>query len=421
MNAPSSIYDCPVFKMACDQFDVCANWLGIAQSERERARMPKRALVVQIPVRMDNGQVQIFQGYRVQHHLAFGPTKGGIRYHKDVTVGEVAALAMWMSWKCALVGLPFGGAKGGVTCDPRTMSLNEIERLTRRFTQELIPIIGPQLDIPAPDLGTNEQTMAWMMDSYSTQVGHSVPSVVTGKPISIGGSLGRKEATGRGVAYLVNRAMDVLKIDAEKATAVIQGFGNVGYHTAFALSRHGTKIIAVSDYTGGIYNPEGLHLDELSEYVDKNKVVKGFAGGKEISNEDLLLLPCDVLIPAALERQITEANVGKLKCRILAEAANGPTTTEADQVLRKSDIFLIPDILCNSGGVVVSYFEWVQDLQNLFWTEAEVNDRLYRILEQTFSQVLQFAKNEKLYHRDAALAIGIRKVAEAKKVRGLFP
>ena len=395
--------------------------MGIDQTDRERSRLPKRALVVQVPIRMDDGTVRSFQGYRVQHHLAFGPTKGGIRYHPDVTLGEVAALAMWMSWKCALVGLPFGGAKGGVACNPLEMSQNEIERLTRRFTQELIPIIGPQVDIPAPDLGTNEQTMAWMMDSYSTQVGYCVPGIVTGKPVAVGGSLGRKEATGRGVAYLVNRAMDVLKIPASDARVVIQGFGNVGYHAAFALSRHGTRVIAVSDHTGGIHHAGGLHLDELAAHVSQHRTVKGFPGGDFISNADLLTLPCDVLIPAALERQITEKNAGKLRCRILAEGANGPTTIEADTQLRNSDIFVLQDILCNSGGVIVSYFEWVQDLQNLFWTEPEVNDRLYRILEQTFSQVLQFSKKEKLYHRDAALAIGVKKVADAKKVRGLFP
>jgi glutamate dehydrogenase (NAD(P)+) len=407
--------------MACDQYDQVAEWLQIDPAERERTRMPKRTIVVQVPIRMDDGTVRNFQGYRVQHHLTFGPTKGGIRYHPEVTLGEVAALAMWMTWKCALVGLPFGGAKGGVTCDPRHMSIAENERLTRRFTQELIPVIGPQIDIPAPDMGTNEQTMAWMMDTYSTQVGHAVPSIVTGKPISIGGSLGRKEATGRGVSYLVNRAMDVMKINADGATVAIQGFGNVGYHAAFSLSRHGTKIIAVSDYSGGIYCKKGLHLDRLAAHVEKTGKVVGFDGGDAISNEELLALQCDVLIPAALERQITEKNVQKLRCRILAEAANGPTTVDADQFLRKSDIFLLPDILCNSGGVIVSYFEWVQDLQNFFWTEAEVNDRLYRILEQTFSQVLHCAKKDNIYMRDTALAIGIKKVADAKKVRGLFP
>jgi len=417
----SSIYDSPVFKMACDQYDHIAEWLKIGQVEWERTKFPRRATMVLVPVRMDDGRVETFQGYRVQHHLTFGPTKGGIRYHPSVTLGEVAALAMWMSWKCALVGLPYGGAKGGVACDPTKMSTNELERMTRRFTQELIPVIGPQVDIPAPDLGTNEQTMAWMMDTYSAQVGHSVPGIVTGKPIAIGGSLGRKEATGRGVGFLVNRSMDVMKIDANGATAVIQGFGNVGLHTAFALSLHGTKIIAVSDYTGGVYRKEGLHLDQLADHVAKTRGVAGFNGGDSITNEELLSMKCDVLIPAALERQVTGENVKKLRCRILAEAANGPTTIEADKVLRESDIFVIPDVLCNSGGVIVSYFEWVQDLQNFFWTEVEVNDRLYRILEQAFSQVMQFAKREKLYHRDAALAIGIKKVADAKKVRGLFP
>ncbi|NUN93431.1 MAG: Glu/Leu/Phe/Val dehydrogenase [Verrucomicrobiae bacterium] len=407
--------------MALDQYDATADWLGIPQGERERSRLPKRTLIVQIPVRMDDGQVRTFAGYRVQHHLSIGPTKGGIRYHPEVSLGEVAALAMWMSWKCALVGLPYGGAKGGVSCDPLSMSPGEIERLTRRFTQELVPIIGPDLDIPAPDLGTNEQTMAWMMDTYSIQVGHSVPGVVTGKPVSLGGSLGRREATGRGVAYLANRAMDVLKIKAENATVAIQGFGNVGSHAAFALARHGTKIIAASDYTGGVYRKDGLNLDDLATHMREHKVMRGFRGGDAVTNEELLALECDVLIPAALERQITGENVSKLRCKILAEAANGPTTTEADRVLEKSEIFVLPDILCNSGGVVVSYFEWVQDLQRFFWAEAEVNDRLYRILEQAFANVMSFVKKEKVSMRLAALALGIKKVAEAKKMRGLFP
>ncbi len=420
MNATAA-FDCPVFQMALDQYDATADWLGIPQGERERSRLPKRTLIVQIPVRMDDGQVRTFAGYRVQHHLSIGPTKGGIRYHPEVSLGEVAALAMWMSWKCALVGLPYGGAKGGVSCDPLSMSPGEIERLTRRFTQELVPIIGPDLDIPAPDLGTNEQTMAWMMDTYSIQVGHSVPGVVTGKPVSLGGSLGRREATGRGVAYLANRAMDVLKIKAENATVAIQGFGNVGSHAAFALARHGTKIIAASDYTGGVYRKDGLNLDDLATHMREHKVMRGFRGGDAVTNEELLALECDVLIPAALERQITGENVSKLRCKILAEAANGPTTTEADRVLEKSEIFVLPDILCNSGGVVVSYFEWVQDLQRFFWAEAEVNDRLYRILEQAFANVMSFVKKEKVSMRLAALALGIKKVAEAKKMRGLFP
>ncbi len=414
-------YDSPVWKMACDQFDHVADYLGIAQSERERMRDPKRILAVHVPVRHDDGTVKNYTGFRVQHHMAFGPTKGGIRYHPDVTIGEVCALAMWMSWKCALVGLPYGGAKGGIACNPNKMSQTELERLTRRFTQELIPIIGPQVDIPAPDMGTNEQTMAWMMDSYSTRVGHTVLGVVTGKPVTIGGSLGRKEATGRGVAFLANRAMDSMKINAGSATAVIQGFGNVGFHAAFGLAAHGTKIIAIGDHTGSVHNAKGLHLDELAAHVEKTRGVAGFNGGDAITSEELLSMQCDVLIPAAVERVITEKNVHQLKCKVLAEAANGPTTIEADKVLRDSDIFVVPDVLCNSGGVIVSYFEWVQDLQNFFWTEVEVNDRLYRILEQTMSQVMQFAKREKLYNRDAALAMGVKKVADAKKVRGLFP
>jgi glutamate dehydrogenase (NAD(P)+) len=417
----SSAFDSPVFQMALDQYDATADWLGIPQGERERTRLPKRTLIVHIPVRMDDGEVRTFPGYRVQHHLTIGPTKGGIRYHPDVTLGEVAALAMWMSWKCALVGLPYGGAKGGVACDPLAMSTGEVERLTRRFTQELIPVIGPQVDIPAPDLGTNEQTMAWMMDTYSIQVGHSVPGIVTGKPVGIGGSLGRREATGRGVSYLANRAMDTLGIKAEGATAVVQGFGNVGSHAAFAMARHGTKIIAASDHTGGVHREGGLNLDELAAHLKQHKVIRGFCGGDAVTNEELLSLPCDVLIPAALERQINGENVRKLRCKVLAEGANGPTTVEADRVIEGSDIFLVPDILCNSGGVVVSYFEWVQGLQNFFWTEAEVNDRLYRILEQAFTSVTGFVKKEKVPMRRAALALGIKKVAEAKKVRGLFP
>jgi glutamate dehydrogenase (NAD(P)+) len=420
MNTPTA-FDSPVFQMALDQYDATADWLGIPQGERERTRLPKRTLIVHIPVRMDNGEVRTFPGYRVQHHLTIGPTKGGIRYHPDVTLGEVAALAMWMSWKCALVGLPYGGAKGGVACDPLTMSLGENERLTRRFTQELIPVIGPQIDIPAPDLGTNEQTMAWMMDTYSIQVGHSVPGVVTGKPVSLGGSLGRREATGRGVAYLVNRAMDMLKIKSEGATVAVQGFGNVGSYAAFSLARNGTRVIAASDHTGGIFRKEGINLDDLATHLKEHRVIRGFRGGDAISNADLLTLDCDVLIPAALERQITGENVGKLRCKILAEAANGPTTTEADRALEGSDIFVLPDILCNSGGVVVSYFEWVQGLQSFFWTESEVNDRLYRIMEQAFTTVMNFVKKEKVPMRRAALALGIKKVAEAKRMRGLFP
>ena len=416
------IYKHPTFDMACEQFDLVADLLKLPEIDRERVKFPKRSLIVSIPVRMDDGRVKVFAGYRVQHHLSLGPTKGGMRFHPDVALGEVAALAMWMSWKCALTGLPYGGAKGGVACDPRTLSAGELERLTRRFTQEIIPFIGPQIDIPAPDVGTNEQTMAWMMDTYSNDVGHSVPGVVTGKPVSLGGSLGRREATGRGVAFLVSRAMDTLGIEARKATAVVQGFGNVGCVAAQSMAKQGVKILAVSDVDGGIYNPDGIDMTALDQHMAIHRTIQTFPGAQKISNKDLLLIPCDVLVPAALERQITAENASSIQCRILAEAANGPTTPDADVILNKrDDLFLIPDILCNAGGVVVSYFEWVQDLQSFFWSEAEVMDKLYRILETAFTQTLNMSRQQKLPMRMAALSLGIKRVAEAKQLRGLFP
>jgi len=412
----------PAYVMACRQYDRVADFLNVPQGERVRTKMPKRAFIVMLPTRMDDGRTEMFVGYRVQHHLSVGPTKGGLRYHPDVTLGEVAALAMWMSWKCSLCGLPYGGAKGGVACEPRKMSRGELERMTRRFTQEMIPFIGPHVDVMAPDLGTNEQIMAWMMDTYSMHQGNPVPQIVTGKPVALGGSAGRKEATGRGVAYLVNRALDNLNMKSEATSVVIQGFGNVGSVAAQQLYRFGAKIIGVSDYTGGLYNLKGLDVNKLVDYAASHGHFGEYKEDCErISNEELLELECDVLIPAALERQITEKNVRKLRCRVLAEAANGPTTYEADDVLRGSDIFLIPDILCNAGGVIVSYFEWVQDLQSFFWTEAEVNDKLYRQLETAYHQVLQFAKKHNLYMRDAALALGISRIAQAKQIRGLFP
>lgn len=385
-------------------------------------KFPKRSLTVAVPVRMDNGEVRVFSGYRVQHHLSLGPTKGGLRFHPDVRLGEVAALAMWMSWKCALTGLPYGGAKGGVACDPRTLSIGELERVTRRFTQEIVSFIGPQIDIPAPDVGTNEQTMAWIMDSYSIHAGHSVPGVVTGKPVNLGGSLGRREATGRGVGYLVGRAMDVLGMKANECTAAVQGFGNVGSVAAASMAKHGVKIIAVSDADGGLYNANGIDLNALNDHVAARKTVAGFAGAEPITNAELLELKCDVLAPCALERQITAANAAKLQCRILAEGANGPTTPDGDVIIdQRGDIFVIPDILCNSGGVVVSYFEWVQDLQSFFWSEAEVVDKLFRILETAFMSTWNMSKQQKLSMRMAALALGVKRVWEAKKQRGLFP
>lgn len=416
------IYDHPTFHMACQQFDLVADRLQILENERARLKFPKRSMVVALPIRCDDGSVQVFSGYRVQHHLTLGPTKGGLRFHPDVTLGEVAALAMWMSWKCALTGLPYGGAKGGITCDPRKLSNGELERLTRRYTQEMIPFIGPQIDVMAPDMGTNEQVMAWMMDTYSMHTGHTVPSIVTGKPVGLGGSLGRRESTGRGVAYLINRAMDTVGLDAGNSSAVVQGFGNVGSVAAYSLAKYGVKVVAVSDAFGGLFNAKGLDLWELEKHVAETKSVAGFKEAEPISNEKLLELKCDILVPAALERQITEKNAAKIQCRILAEAANGPVTPEADVILQqRPEIFIIPDILCNAGGVIVSYFEWVQDLQSFFWTETEVMDKLFRILEHAFTQTLTMSRKEQITMRLAALSLGIKRVQEAKKIRGLFP
>jgi glutamate dehydrogenase (NAD(P)+) len=416
------IYDHPTFHMACQQFDLVAERLQIPEDERARLKYPKRSMTVALPVHMDDGRTKVFSGYRVQHHLTLGPTKGGLRYHPEVRLGEVAALAMWMSWKCALTGLPYGGAKGGIACDPRTLSQTELERLTRRYTQEMIPFIGEKVDVMAPDMGTNEQTMAWIMDTYSVHTGYAIPSIVTGKPVSIGGSLGRRESTGRGVGYLINRAMDTIGLDPGNATAVVQGFGNVGSVAAFSLAKFGVKVVGISDVGGALHNPKGIDLWKLDEYVGRERTVAGFAGAEKISNEELLTLPCDILVPAALERQITGANAAKIKCRILAEGANGPTSPEADLILdQRPEIFVIPDILCNAGGVVVSYFEWVQDLQSFFWTETEVMDKLFRILEGAFTQTLALSRKEKVSMRMAALSLGIKRVQEAKRIRGLFP
>jgi len=416
------IYDHPTFRMACQQFDLVADRLQIPEDERARLKYPKRSMTVSLPVHMDNGRTEVFAGYRVQHHLTLGPTKGGLRYHPDVRLGEVAALAMWMSWKCALTGLPYGGAKGGIACDPRALSQTELERLTRRYTQEMIPFIGEKVDVMAPDMGTNEQTMAWMMDTYSVHTGHAVPSIVTGKPVGIGGSLGRRESTGRGVGYLINRAMDTIGLDPKNARAVVQGFGNVGSVAAFSLAKYGVKVVGIGDIGGTLYNPNGIDLWKLDEHVTRERTVAGFTGAETIPPADLLTLPCDILVPAALERQVTGENAGKIQCRILAEAANGPTTPEADVILdKRPEIFVIPDILCNAGGVVVSYFEWVQDLQSFFWTETEVMDKLFRILEGAFSQTLAMSRKQKITMRMAALSLGVKRVQEAKRMRGLFP
>ncbi|MCK1328956.1 Glu/Leu/Phe/Val dehydrogenase [Bradyrhizobium sp. CW9] len=418
-----SIYSGPVFEMARQQFKTIADHLGIPELDRDRLLYPKRAIAVSCPIHRDDGRTEVFQGYRVQHHLTLGPTKGGTRFAPSVDVGEVAALAVWMSWKCALAGLPYGGAKGGITVDPYTLSQRELEALSRRYMQEMIPFVGPHTDVMAPDMGTNEQVMAWFMDTYSMYQGQTVNEIVTGKPVSAGGTLGRREATGRGVAYLVGRALDHLGIKAGSATAVVQGFGNVGAVAALALAERGVKILGVSDHTAAYYDPAGLNIAELQRYAARHGHLAGFSAHGLIEAADLLVQRCDILVPAAIEQVITGDNASRLKCRILAEGANGPTTPEADLILqeRADEIFVLPDILCNAGGVIVSYFEWVQDLQRLFWEEAEVFDRLYRILERSFQQVIARARQDRISHRMAAMAIGVSVVQSAKQTRGLFP
>ena len=418
-----TVYSGPVFGMAVRQFNVIADHLEIPPGERERILMPKRAITVSCPIHRDDGTVSVFEGYRVQHLLTMGPTKGGTRFAPSVDIGEVAALAIWMSWKCALVGLPYGGAKGGINVDLSRISKRELEALSRRYMQEMIPFVGPHTDVMAPDMGTNEQVMAWFMDTYSMHEGQTVMEIVTGKPVSSGGTLGRREATGRGVAYLAKRVLDLLAIDPRKATAVVQGFGNVGSYAALGLQKAGLKVVAVSDHTGALYDAAGLDVPALMRHAAMHGSIDGFSRERSFDPAQILTLPCDVLVPAAIERVIDAKVAENLKCRVLAEGANGPTTPEADLVLekRQNEIFLIPDILCNSGGVVVSYFEWVQDLQQLFWEEEEVTRREYHILDRAFEQMLARAKADKVSHRIAAMAIGVEKVRSAKKTRGLFP
>jgi glutamate dehydrogenase (NAD(P)+) len=419
-----TIYDDDVFKMACDQFAVIADYLNIDRNHRDRLMYPKRAIAVTLPVHMDDGSTKTFQGYRVQHHLTLGPTKGGTRFAPSLSMGETAALAMWMSWKCALANLPYGGAKGGVAVDPLKLSRTELEALSRRYMQEMIPFVGPHTDIMGPDMGTNEQIMAWFMDTYSVYQGYAVNEIVTGKPVAIGGTEGRREATGRGVVYLIERAMDMLKIDPEKCTAIVQGFGNVGSVAALSLAlKSGLKVIGISDAMVALYNPKGIDVKAAEQHVLKNGHLRAFPQGDHIDPNELLTMKCDVLVPAAVDRVINEKNAAKLQCRILAEAANGPTTPEADRILeqRWDEVFVIPDILCNAGGVIVSYFEWVQGLQSFRWSETEVTDKLFRILEHSFTQVIRRAREHKIAHRTAAMAIGVERVLGAKSMRGLFP
>ncbi len=417
-----TVYSGPVFEMAANQFNVIANHLEIPMDERDRLLMPKRSVTVSCPIHRDDGTVAVFEGYRVQHHLTMGPTKGGTRFAPSVDIGEVAALAIWMSWKCALVGLPYGGAKGGVNVDVTQISKRELESLSRRYMQEMIPFVGPHTDVMAPDMGTNEQVMAWFMDTYSMYQGQTVTEIVTGKPVSSGGTLGRREATGRGVAYLARRVLKELGINLSGATAVVQGFGNVGSYAALELHHYGLKITAVSDHTGALYDEKGLDIPALMHHAQLHGSIAGFSNELHFDPAEVLTLPCDVLVPAAMERVIDARVAGKLRCRVLAEGANGPTTPEADLVLdKRNDIFLIPDILCNSGGVVVSYFEWVQDLQQLFWEEEEVMRREYQILDRAFATMLKRARTDNIPHRTAAMAIGVEKVRAAKNTRGLFP
>src|ERR1051325_11343329 len=410
----------PASEMAIQQFDIAAAALNLDSNVARRLRRPDRAMIVSVPTRMDNGQVEVFTGYRVQHNDVLGPFKGGVRYHPAVNLGEVSALAMWMTWKCSLVGLPLGGGKGGISCDPAELSRHELQSMTRRYTAEILNFIGPDVDVPAPDLGTNEQVMAWIMDTYSQHKGHAVPEVVTGKPVAIGGTLGRRDATGRGVVYVIAEAAKHLGFDLPGCTAVVQGFGNVGSVVVKELSTAGVKIIGVSDRTGGYYDEKGLPVDRLLELASKNHILEGSPYGQKISNAELLEIKCDILVPAALEMQITKDNVDRIDCRILAEGANGPTTVEADRVLADKEIFLIPDILANAGGVVVSCFEWIQDLQNFFWTEEEVNKKLRDILVKAFHEVVTMSIQKKVNMRQAALMIGIERVARAMLWRGLY-
>jgi glutamate dehydrogenase (NAD(P)+) len=402
------------------QFEEAAARLKLDPGFVQIIKEPRRATIVKMPVAMDDGSFRVFTGYRVQHSIIRGPAKGGIRYHPDVNLEEVMALAAWMTWKCAVVGIPFGGGKGGIQCDPSKMSRGELERLTRRYTADMIDVIGPESDVPAPDVNTNEQTMAWIMDTYSMHARHTVTSVVTGKPLALGGSAGRREATGRGVLFCVREAAKRIGLNLSGATVVVQGFGNVGSVAADLLAKDGAKIVAASDVNGGIKNPNGFDVPALIQHVAATKSVVGFPGGTAVQGKDILEIPCDILIPAALENQITRTNAAKIKARIIAEGANGPTTTQADKILNKAGVLVIPDILCNSGGVTVSYFEWVQDRQGFFWKEEEVNDRLEHIIVNSFRDVATMADEHKVSFRVAAFMLAIKRVVDAIQMRGVY-
>ena len=409
------------YRSALAQFDAVADKMELDDGMRQVLRSFKRQLTVSFPVRMDNGEVQVFTGYRVQHNMARGPVKGGIRYSPEVTLDEVKALAMWMTWKCAVVNIPYGGAKGGVTCAPKTMSQAELERLTRRYATEISVLVGPESDIPAPDMNTNSQIMAWFMDTISMHSGYSVPGVVTGKPIAIGGTLGRTEATGRGVAIVAKEAAAHLGLSMEGARVVVQGFGNVGYYAAQFLQGMGCRVVAISDSLGGTFSGDGLDLDRVKEIKSSTGSCQGTTGSTSLSNEELLELTCDILVPAALEGQIGAHNAQRIDCKIVVEGANGPTTPEGEAVLIDRGITVVPDILANAGGVAVSYFEWVQDLQFYFWTKEEVDARLERIMVRSFNEVAATSEGQGCSRRDAALMLAIGKVVEATNLRGIYP
>ncbi len=409
------------YDMAMENFDSAADTMGLDNDTREMIKFPERVLTVTVPVRMDDGHIHRFEAYRVQHSTARGPAKGGIRFHPQVTLDEVKALATWMTWKCAVVNIPFGGGKGGITCDPKHMSQGELERMTRRYTSAILPLIGPQQDIPAPDVYTNSQTMAWIMDTYSMTKGYTIPGVVTGKPISLGGSLGRNEATGRGCFYTIQCACEHLDIPLKGATVAVQGFGNAGSIAAQLLHEAGARIIAVSDSTGAIYNRDGLDIPELMHMKEIAGHVYGFPGSEPIEPAALLALNCDILVPAALENAVTGENANTVKARIIAEAANGPLTPAADRILQAKGVFIIPDILCNAGGVTVSYFEWVQDEQHLFWDAQDVYNRLEKVMKTSFRDVLKIHIDRDVPMRIAANMLGIGRVAEAIHLRGIYP
>ena len=409
------------YEVALENFDIAADALGLSGDMREMIRFPERALTVTVPVRMDNGRIRRFEAYRVQHSTVRGPAKGGIRYHPNVTLDEVRALATWMTWKCAVVNIPFGGAKGGVTCNPKEMSPGELERLTRRHASAILPLIGPEQDIPAPDVYTNPQTMAWIMDTYSMTKGYAVPGVVTGKPLSLGGSLGRNEATGRGVFYTIQSACEHLRLPIDGARVVVQGFGNAGSISAQLLSTLNARIVAVSDSTGCVYNRNGLDMTKLLRHKEMTGRVAGFPDAEPIGVEEMIGLDCEIFVPAALENMIHEENAYRIRAKIVAEAANGPLTPEADIIMGEKGVFVIPDILCNAGGVTVSYFEWVQDEQHLFWEASDIFARLERVMKIAFNDVLKIHLDRRVNMRTAANMLGIGRVAEATTLRGLYP